>query len=269
MTHGTRWFCRLLRTIYRPVLARAGGQILHGRFLDLEHVRKGRWSDDDVDTFLDDLWAQVDELLPLAELDELPNWGNRHNVFLAVVTTAGYQVMVERDIQRDYAMRLLADVGWKVYASLLEVLAAPFGLTTSDTAVRMQRTLKALMIFPFSAPGEPGYEVEAWAEGDDFYTYWTHCPPQTFVRNLVEQRGDHGELEAFFRSWCQYDWPGADVLADDGEPGHYAREHTLSRGDSICDMCWHGRARPDEADDPRPPNAPSNSVTASPFCEST
>ena len=50
-------------------------------------------------------------------------------------------------------------------------------------------------------------------------------------------RGPH---EAFYQSWCLYDWPAADLLAGarvhDGT--HYRRPHTLSRGDAVCDMCW-------------------------------
>jgi hypothetical protein len=57
---------------------------------------------------------------------------------------------------------------------------------------------------------------------------------------VVERHGDRGELEAFYQSWCLYDWPAADILAGGraGEHGHYERPHTLSQGDSVCDMCW-------------------------------
>jgi hypothetical protein len=106
---------------------------------------------------------------------------------------------------------------------------------------RLHATLRLLMHFPFSAPGKPGYEVETWSEGDRFHTHWTHCPPQAFVRELVETRGDRGELDAFFQSWCLYDWAGADLLVGDGKQGHYERRHTMSRGDAVCDMCWNAR----------------------------
>ena len=84
-------------------------------------------------------------------------------------------------------------------------------------------------------------------DGELFFTHWTHCPPQSFVRRLVETHGDRGELEAFYLSWCLYDWPGADLLAGDAAHGHYTRPHTMSRGDDVCDMCWSGRAIPVDA----------------------
>ena len=119
------------------------------------------------------------------------------------------------------------DVGWKLYVWMSNVAAFRFPITTHNPCKRMERTLKALLVFPFSAPGAPGYEVEAWAEGEQFFTHWTHCPPQAFVRGLVEDQGDRGELDAFYHSWCLYDWPAADQLAGDG------RKHLRAAGTSL------------------------------------
>lgn len=247
----------LLTAVYRPLLRRAAREALEGRLLDRAHPERGRWLRPEVDAYLAAVWRHVPELLPEARLEELPTVGNRHNVFLAVVTTAAYRTLVERGVERDHAAELVADVGWKIYARMLRLAALPTRWLHRDPALRMERTLQRLMRFPFSAPGRPGYEVELWSEGGRVHTHWTHCPPQTFVRRLVEHRGDGGELEAFFRSWCLYDWPGADLIAGDGERGHYERRHTLSRGDAVCDMCWHGRARREGTGAVRPCGAPA------------
>lgn len=232
---------QLLKLVYRPLVRRAARQILEGRPLDPRQPERGRWLRRAVREYLADVWARVDALLPATALGELPTYGSRQNVFLAVVTTAAYQVLVDRGVERSYAVTLTADVGWKIYAWMLTVVAAPFRLVTRDPQKRMERILRALMVFPFSAPGAPGYEVHAWSEGSSFYTHWTHCPPQAFVRQLAQAGPDKGELDAFYRSWCLYDWAAADMLANDGATGHYARPHTMSRGDSVCDMCWWGR----------------------------
>ena len=79
-------------------------------------------------------------------------------------------------------------------------------------------------------------------EGDDIVTNWTRCPPQGFVRTLVAETGDRGDLDAFHERWSLYDWPGADIIAGDGARGHCTRRQTLSRGDPVCDMCWKARA---------------------------
>jgi hypothetical protein len=233
---------RLLKGIYRPVFRRAARQIMEGRLLDPEEPQRGRWLRRDVDAYLAAVQDRVDELLPAARLHELPTRGNRHNVFLAVVTTAAYRALIERGTSRQSAMILVADVGWKVYSWMLVAASLLFRLMSRDPTKRMERTLKALMMFPFSAPGRPGYEVKAWSEDHKFFTHWSHCPPQAFVRQIVTDQQDRGELEAFYRSWCLYDWPAADLLASDGERNHYERPHTMSKGGQICDMCWSGRA---------------------------
>jgi hypothetical protein len=99
-----------------------------------------------------------------------------------------------------------------------------------------------LLRFPFSAPGAPGYAVESRIEGDNILTHFSHCPPQTCIRRLSEETDDPDALESFRQSWCLYDWPGADLIAADGQRGHYRRPHTLSHGDPVCDMCWAARA---------------------------
>lgn len=240
-------FTTILQTLYRPLVRRSARQIVQGRWLDPDAPQRGRWSAPEVDAYLEEVWTRVDELVPEANLDELPTWGNRHNVYLAVVTTAAYQVLLEHGCNREWAMELVGDMGWKVYRWLLKAVVEPIRLTSPDTATTIRRTLNALMVFPFNAPGAPGYEVEAWSEGDRYYTYWRHCPPEAFVRRLVEEGEDRGELEAFARSWCRYDWAAADEFAADGRRGHYERSHTLSRGDDVCDMCWHAHPCADDA----------------------
>lgn len=237
---------RVLKWIYRPIVRRAARQILEGREKDLDRPEEGRWLRHEVREFIGGVFRRIDGLVPVARLEALPTRGNRHNVFLAMLTTACYQEQVDRGASPRYAATLMSDIGWKIYGSMLKWISFPFRVTTPDRQKAMERTLRALMIFPFSAPGAPGYEVETRSEGGRYYTFWRHCPPQTFVRTLVAERGDGGELDAVRRSWCLYDWDGADVLAGDGRKGHYSRTTTLSHGDSVCDMCWH--ARPANAD---------------------
>lgn len=119
--------------------------------------------------------------------------------------------------------------------------------------MRLRRTIRLLLRFPFSA-GEPnGYQVETLVEGDRLYTHWTRCPPQQAVRRIIGEHGDRGDLEMFAESWCRYDWPGADLIAADGRSGHYTRARTLSRGDAVCDMCWRGTPEKTSAGAESPP----------------
>jgi hypothetical protein len=203
-------------------------------------VEAGRFLRADVDAFLEDVWKRVPVLLREQDMRRIPTIGNRHNVFLGALTIAGYHALIDRGVDREHAIGLFADVGWKVYEQMLRLPHLLARLRTRDPQRRMNFVLEAMMRFPFSAPGKPGYEVHAWAEADRFHTHWTYCAPLGFVQRYVEKHGDRGELDAFYQSWCLYDWPAADILAGGraAERGHYQRLHTLSRGDDVCDMWW-------------------------------
>lgn len=242
----SRVWLSVARLFARPLVRRAAREALQGRVLDPDDATRGRWLRSDVRAFRAATWRRVNALLPTARLEQLPTWGSRLNVFMAVVTTAAYQEMLDRGVSCDYAATLVADVGWKIYAWMLTASAIPARILVRSPERRLDWTLKLLMWFPFSAPGKPGYEVRAWNDGESVFTHWTHCPPQAFVRSLVGHGDGRGELEAFYRSWCLYDWAGADLLVGDGEHGHYERPHTLSRGDAVCDMCWWARRPGDE-----------------------
>ncbi len=175
-------------------------------------------------------------LVPVARLDRIPTRGNRLNVRLAVLTIALYRALLDHGIGPSRAADLVGDLGWRVYEAAARPLMAVARLRHRDPHRRMSYALRLLLRFPFSSPGRPGYEVDVADTGDAVFTTWTWCPPQTFVRDLIDLHGDHGELEAFRASWCAYDWQFNDLLA--GGRGGYRRPHTLSYGDDRCDMRW-------------------------------
>jgi hypothetical protein len=233
----------IMKLFYRRALRRACYHMLMGRVVEPGHAERGRILRRDVDEFLAQTWRNVDALLPDAELERLPTIGNRHNVFLAVITIAAYQALVAKGFEREYALQLLGDVGWKLYVAFLPVPRLIARVVTRDPQKRLNLILRMLLRFPFSAPGRPGYEVVAWAERGCFHTHWTHCPPYDFVRRHVERHGDAGELEAFRASWCAYDWAVTYAMVENGGDtrGRYERPHTLSSGDDVCDMCWYAK----------------------------
>ena len=236
---------RVFELLYRPLVRRAARHALQGRLIDPSRPEAGRFLPGDVTAFLDEVWRRLPAILAVEDLSMIPTIGNKNNVFLASVTIAAYHTLLDRGIDRDYSMQLFADVGWKLYEAMVKLPFFVAGAMTRDPQRRMNRTLQLLMRFPFSAPGRPGYEVHAWEEAGCFNTHWTYCAPLGFVQRYVQTHGDRGEVEAFYRSWCLYDWPFADLLSGRkaGDGGHYERPHTLSRGDKVCDMCWHAARR--------------------------
>lgn len=229
-----------LRLVLRRLVRRAAHQIFAGRLLQREHPERGRFLTGDVDAILSQAWRHLDAMLPEAELQRIPTLGNRQNVYLAMLTVAAHRAFLDAGIERDYAIELFADVGWKVYEHFVSLPRWAARILTRDPQRRLELILRALLVYPFSRPGRPGYECRVWSEPGAFCTYWTHCPPYDFVRRWVEAHGDHGEVEAFRRSWCWYDWAVARAMLD-GADARYERPHTLSEGDDVCDMRWSAR----------------------------
>ena len=188
--------------VLRRLVRRAAHQILAGRLVQRDDPRRGRFLRRDVDELLAQAWRNLDAMLPEAELERLPTRGNRQNVFLAALTLAAYRAFRDAGIQRDYAMELFADVGWKLYERSVALPRWMARLATRDPQRRLELTLRALLAVPFSRPGRPGYEARVWSEPGAFCTHWTHCPPYAFVRRWVDQHGDHGELDAFPPGSC-------------------------------------------------------------------
>lgn len=233
----------LIELWLRGVFKQAAYQVVEGRMIVRDRPEKGRFLRHHVDNILKLTWHNLDEMLPVAQLDKLPSIGNGQNVYLAVATMAAYHAFLEADIEKDYAIELLADLGWKVYTKMIGLPRFIARLVSRDPQKQINFILRLLMIYPFSAPGRPGYEVKAWAESDRFCTYWTHCPPFAFVKQLIERNGDGGEVEAFNKSWCWYDWAATYAMVAGGHNklGYYVRTHTLSAGDDVCDMEWYAK----------------------------
>jgi len=236
------WIIKLqvffFQLIFKPWIRRSARHIIQGRLLDPANPEHGRWLRSDINRLLSAIWKRTETLTPSARLHLIPTLGNRINVYLAIITTASYQMLLKDGHSKTRSADLTADVGWKIYERAIGLISLPFRLTSKNPAHRIERTVRAMLIFPFSAPGRPGYEVKVRKNNGVLHTDWTWCPPQAFVRTLTEEQGDNGELDAFYASWCLYDWPGADVMAANGKRDHYARKKTLSRGDKVCDMCW-------------------------------
>ena len=241
---------RLVLFFIRHAAKRAAYQTLEGRLIERGHPERGRLLRHDVNQILDRARRELDELVSEANLERLPTHGNRHNALMALFTVAAYHAIVKRGIERIYAAELVADIGWKLYTTMIVVPKLVARIVYRDPQKQINFVLRAFMVYPFSAPGRPGYEVKAWSEADRYCTFWTHCPPLQAVRDYVRRHGDCGELEAFRMSWCSYDWALTYALLDGGfqEKGHYERPHTMSAGDDVCDMCWYARPPDDKVD---------------------
>ena len=234
-------YVRLAIYIVKKLARKAAFAILLGRRKTTDYPEQGRFLKHDVNRILNKTWDHVNDLLLEADLENLPTKGNRINVLLALITVSSYHTLLNEGLQKIYAIELVSDLGWKVYTSLIPLPKLFARLITSNDQKRINIILRMFMIFPFSTPGYPGYECNAWEEPGRFCTDWTHCPPFAFIQKYVEIYGNQGEIELYQKTWCEYDWALAYALVDGsfGVKGHYERPHTLSHGDKVCDMRWY------------------------------
>ena len=226
------WTMIFIKFWIRWAFKQAAYQILSGRYLDREHPQNGRFTKEEVDAILASIWRNVDKLLPEVDIKQYKSLGNRQNLFLAVATRAAYQSFLDAGINQLYATELISDVAWKVYAGWLPIPRFFARLITRDPQKQMNFILRIFLKYPFS---EPGYQSKVWEESDNLCTYWYRCPPQAYFK----EHGTQEEMRFFNRTWCTFDWAIAREMV---KGGWYEREQTLSAGDEVCDMKWHGAA---------------------------
>ncbi len=198
----------IYKLIFRHLTLRAMKQVLQGRMKVREVPEAGRFLRSEIKEIHDSTWRTFDQLLGTANLREIPTLGNRFIVLLTMVTILS--------LPKRFAQTMTANP-----------------LRQIDLFWRM------LLRFPFSTPGRPGYEVIITRDSGRILTQWTYCAAFHYIEQYLRSHPDHGEMEAFYRSWCWYDWSIAYEIAEgSGAPGYYHRSQTLSRGDPVCDMCW-------------------------------
>jgi len=220
----------LIKLWLRWAFKRSAYQILVGRYRNREKPAQGRFTRVQVDELLMEIWRHLDLLVPGANLAQYKTLGNRQNVYLAIATRAAYHAFLEAGIDRAYATELISDIAWKVYASWLPILRFFARLVTHDPQKQMNFILRAFLRYPFS---EPGYQRKVWKDADGLNTHFYRCPPQAYFR----EHGTPEEMQFFFQTWCTFDWAIANEMV---AGGWYERPHTLSAGDEVCDMKWHG-----------------------------
>jgi hypothetical protein len=231
----------MAKLILKWVLRSAASQILMGRMIEHGRPERGRFLKHDVDSILKTILQNVDEIMPKSNIQSFPTLGNRQNAFLAILTIAAYRALLDFGIERNYAIELFSDLGWKIYTKFITIPRLAAQMITRDPQRQINLILRMMMVYPFSAPGRPGYEVQHWAEDDHYCTYWTYCAPLGVVKRFIEENDDRGDIEAFYKSWCSYDWAFTHAMVNGGYQrlGHYERPNTLSLGADVCDMKWY------------------------------
>jgi ubiquinone biosynthesis protein len=215
-----------VKFIYRPLTARAARQVLVGRNRAQQSPDRARFTRADADSLLKAAWLHYDE--EVGKLPVEPTFGSRMNVRLACFTMSFFNALLAIDIERGYAIELVADAAWRVYrlwsmVALGLAYLTPGKITSLAFAVGGRADLQGevSLRFPFNAPG---YLIEAVAADSGIAFDVVRCPIANYFRG-------QGAVDLCSASWCNLDYALAELTHE-----KLVRTKTLVSGDDRCDF---------------------------------
>lgn len=206
-----------LKITYLPLINRATRKVLVGRLKDRRKPETGRFTRAEVNDFLQQMWKGFMKLTPFVPSE--PKLGSRINIHLACLTLSGFQVLLEKGVERSYAIELLADVTWKLYRQWGAVVFFIAKIITRKPVKRMDRAINLFLRFPFTPPG---YIFERLPAPDGVYLDMLRCPVAEYFR--MQKTTD-----LCIETWCNLDFALAEIWG-----GKLERHKTLAAG---CDRC--------------------------------
>lgn len=165
------------------------------------------------------MWARFDRLS--ADLPAEPTAGSRLNVMLAGLSLAMLDVLTDEGAERAYAIELVGDAAWRIYAQWGRVPRLLGRLATRDPARRMRICVIALLRFPFN---RPGYRYQDRPEPAGRALDMLRCP-------VADYLAAHGASDLAVGAWCNLDFELARLWG-----GTLERHGSLAAGDPRCDF---------------------------------
>jgi len=205
--------------LLRPWVRWAARAAIVGRNRSRTDPGAGRFTRKDIDRLLGAAWANFDRLTP--ELPGEPTHGSRQNVVLACLTLSMLKALTADGVEREYAIELIGDTCWKVYAQWGQIPRVVTRLRTRDPAKRMAMSVAMFLRYPFNWPGYRYAEVlEPRGRGLDML----RCP-------VAEYLAAHEASDLTVATWCNLDFPLARMWG-----GQLERHGTLASGADRCDF---------------------------------
>lgn len=210
---------RLLKPLLKPWVRWAARSALTGRNRSRSDPAAGRLTRADVDRMLARAWSDWERLAP--QLPHEPTLGSRQNVLLACLTLSMLNALLAEGIEREYAIELVGDTCWKVYAQWGQIPRMLSRLRTRDPAERMRASVDMFLRYPFNRPGYRYEDVpEPMGRGLDML----RCP-------VAEYLAAQGASDLTAATWCNLDYQLARMWG-----GELERSGTLAGGAGRCDF---------------------------------
>ena len=227
-----------LLAIAKPVLRRTIRHTLVGRARDSGDDTAGRFTRRDADRLLDETWVCFSALADQRPSE--PTLGARQNVLLACLTVAFLQALLDRGVDRPYAIELVGDATWRIYARWGRIAAAITAPLGGGPSARMRRRVNLLLRYPF---GRPAYNYRDRREPGGRAFDMLRCPVADYMR-------DQEAADLCVHTWCNLDFPLAETWG-----GRLVRDGTLAGGAPLCDFRFLAGPGEVEAKASRAPSA--------------
>lgn len=209
----------LVQLLYRPLLQSAAYRVMVGRNRSPHDPERGRFTRADVRGILEECWRSFNALAP--GVPDEPTVGSRMNVMLAGVTLSFFWVLRRRALTREYAIELIGDIAWQVYAKWGAIPRFVSRIKSSNPIDAMRDSVSIFLRFPF---GPPGYLFERGTLQDGISVDVLRCP-------VAEYFGAHDAADLCLGTWCNLDYALAELWG-----GSLGRTRTLAEGNRSCDF---------------------------------
>ncbi len=220
--------------LLKPWVRWAARSALTGRNRSRSDPAAGRFTRKDIDKLLDAAWAHFARLAP--RLPSEPTLGSRQSVTLACLTFSMLNALIAEGVERVYAIELIGDVCWKLYAQWGQVPHLLARLSTSNPARRIRISIGIFMRYPYNPPG---WRYDDVAEPRGRRLDILRCPVADYLIS-------NGAGDLCVGSWCNLDYPLARMWG-----GELERYGTIAGGADRCDCRYRA-----------PANAPQRSSAA-------
>ncbi len=215
-------FLVLLRPWFRWAIRSA----IVGRNRSRTDPGAGRFTRGETDRLVEAAWANFDRHAP--GLPSEPTLGSRQNVVLACLTLSMLEALTTDGVEREYAIELIGDACWKVYAQWGQVPRVVTRLLTRDPTKRMRMRVDMFLRYPFNRPGYRYADVpEPRGRGLDML----RCP-------VAEYLAANNASDLTVGTWCNLDFPLARMWG-----GALERHGTLAGGAARCDFRFRAEAQ--------------------------
>jgi len=205
--------------LLKPWARWAARAAIAGRSRSRDDPGAGRFTRGEVDRLLVAAWANFDRLAP--DVPRGSTLGSRQNLLLACLTLSMLEALTAEGVERDYAIELVGDTCWKIYAQWGQVPRQLTRLLSRDPVKRMRGSVEMFLRYPFNRPGYRRADVpEPRGRGFDIL----HCP-------IAEYLAAHDASDLTVATWCNLDFQLARMWG-----GELERHGTIAGGADRCDF---------------------------------